>query len=1025
MTLSSTRRAFLFAAILVLTVFLVPSSRAAAAPAGTLLTPFYDFGQDDNGDGLYDYLVIDVTVDVTSPGLFAFRADLGQPQDVRAQLPVGVSHVHVAVYGWSLYNAGFDGPYDLMVELFDGNNLVRLDFVNYTTGAYTADEFQPPAAILSDPGIAYPLDTDSDGTADCLALNYTVNVTSTAEFYLRGEITGTSGYYVDSASWNEYPSLAVGIHRGTFQFPGWLLNATALDGPYQYDLAAVQNFTEYSFTVGYTVSFLSVTTAAYTHDQFDPPPLRLGAPLSDHGVDTDGDGLFEEIAVTVPLHLDVPATVSLWGLLGGGSLPMVMSNNQINRAVAAGDTSFDLLFPVFALTAAGDAGTFPVTIYVSAPSFPGLGLSDAYVTSFYDPSSLSPPSAALLVNKWTAPDTDADGKADFLEATINVTTQKEGDFFVQMYLYTSVNPPAVEAGAFIHVPALTTRNVVLRFSGVLVNRSATDGPWYYDARVTRLDAISGDRNGDVGLTPAYPRSAFVSLPNATLYANVWSTTLQQPAPYGTVLAVDPSRGFWTSAQIDGTGQAALPLYNGTFTLGLFRYNPLPVDQCIAANVTVSGLTVAQLDLPAIPESAYVWDATLDTWNTSSASLVHTQAYANQSFRIAADLYGNLDGVANATEMSWWARYPFTAPSAWPTQLPLDYLLTLSVDESPLTTTTREDTLVQGAGPYLAEAPIVARHNATFGSPVAPVDSHLHFVNVGLLYDEPGIESALTLHLPPTESSTATASPNVALHQTDASTWTIDPGLMPTPTTTFAAATIEATLAAPTDAPPVAIFTSATAERGVAVTFDGSSSTDDHGVVNYTWLVAMNGTDHFAYGVHAAFTFTEIGSYTVHLTVRDTVGQTSTVSHAVVVRDTTPPPRPTGIGAVLQPQGGGTVVNLSWNAVSADDLARYRVYRSTDGGHTFGLAFEVPADRATAVDAAASSGGTFAYRVTALDRYGNEGTPSETVQVTVPAPGGPTGTLDALVWVAIGAVAVAAVGAAAYVLLRRRRTPPAG
>jgi hypothetical protein len=74
--------------------------------------------------------------------------------------------------------------------------------------------------------------------------------------------------------------------------------------------------------------------------------------------------------------------------------------------------------------------------------------------------------------------------------------------------------------------------------------------------------------------------------------------------------------------------------------------------------------------------------------------------------------------------------------------------------------------------------------------------------------------------------------------------------------------------------------------GTTVPFDGSGSTDNVNVVNYTWTFIYV-TARTLYGISAIFTFDSIGIYEVTLTVRDASGNTATDTLQVNVTDVPP------------------------------------------------------------------------------------------------------------------------------------------
>lgn len=80
---------------------------------------------------------------------------------------------------------------------------------------------------------------------------------------------------------------------------------------------------------------------------------------------------------------------------------------------------------------------------------------------------------------------------------------------------------------------------------------------------------------------------------------------------------------------------------------------------------------------------------------------------------------------------------------------------------------------------------------------------------------------------------------------------------------------------PTDAAPTAAFTSSCS--ALACSFNGSGSTDDKGISGYAWNFGDGST---GTGVTPSHTYAAGGSYTVTLTVTDTIGQTASTSRTV-------------------------------------------------------------------------------------------------------------------------------------------------
>jgi len=73
-----------------------------------------------------------------------------------------------------------------------------------------------------------------------------------------------------------------------------------------------------------------------------------------------------------------------------------------------------------------------------------------------------------------------------------------------------------------------------------------------------------------------------------------------------------------------------------------------------------------------------------------------------------------------------------------------------------------------------------------------------------------------------------------------------------------------------------------------VTFNAYNSTDNIGIINYTWTFDYNGIKYILYGKSPSFVFHEAGDYLVTLEVFDEEGNLDTDTVNVTVRDITPP-----------------------------------------------------------------------------------------------------------------------------------------
>ncbi len=193
-------------------------------------------------------------------------------------------------------------------------------------------------------------------------------------------------------------------------------------------------------------------------------------------------------------------------------------------------------------------------------------------------------------------------------------------------------------------------------------------------------------------------------------------------------------------------------------------------------------------------------------------------------------------------------------------------------------------------------------------------------------------------------------------------------------------------------------------EGLAMNFDGSASSDNAGVVNYTWTF-VDGTPRTLYGMLPTHTFASPGSYTVTLTVRDAAGNSSSDTMTVSVLDVTPPTADPGADA-----SGVEGTDVSFDGTASTDNVGIDNYTWDFGDGT-------TAYGSTATHRFASAG-VHTVTLTVRDAAGNQDADTLSVTIVPRQSEGP----GVLVWAVIALIVVAVI-AATLLLLRRRKLPP--
>jgi PGF-pre-PGF domain-containing protein len=349
-------------------------------PAASLFPPHSDRGVDEDGDNFYDYLEIEVKLQVNVPrryhvsGMLESKSLLlenmvwDKPHEFmppihaweEVDLEAGEQVVKLRFSGTELHRAGLDGPYVVHLHLEDAE-WNWLGHGLHETKAYRATDFEPPPIQLVAPHTDHGVDLDGNGLYDFLQVEVTVDVRAAGTYLIGGILMPHAiplppeGEYVLSPEGEKLPvppelagpleaelqppitavekvTLAAGIQTVLLRFPGELIHQSKLDGPYTIELGIIKDFGTWEmFDMD-----LHRTSTAYEYTQFEPPAVGLTPPHVDYGLDTDNDGLYDALVVKVKLNVRKAGKFKLLGcLMDPYGAPLDRTAREVDLEVGA------------------------------------------------------------------------------------------------------------------------------------------------------------------------------------------------------------------------------------------------------------------------------------------------------------------------------------------------------------------------------------------------------------------------------------------------------------------------------------------------------------------------------------------------------------------------------------------------------------------------------------------------------------------------------------------------------------------
>jgi hypothetical protein len=213
-----------------------------------------------------------------------------------ADLSIGTNTMELNFKGAEIWKSKFDGPYTLVVILYD-ENCHQIDYKEYTTSAYSYTDFQQPSVSFRDTYSDYGLDTDSDGLYNYLTTEAEVNILAPGTYTILGWLSDSSeesDIIWDSGDFY----LDAGVQSMLLNFDGTSIYTHGTDGPYTLSFLAL--YDENGNLMDYQHD--AYTTSAYSYTDFQKPEellVALTGNYNDYGTDTGSNGLYDYLTVDV------------------------------------------------------------------------------------------------------------------------------------------------------------------------------------------------------------------------------------------------------------------------------------------------------------------------------------------------------------------------------------------------------------------------------------------------------------------------------------------------------------------------------------------------------------------------------------------------------------------------------------------------------------------------------------------------------------------------------------------------------
>jgi len=330
----------------------VHSYKEVFPQTGKIAGNYADYGLDLNGNGLFDFLALNVTVNITQAGNFTVSGWLSFNNSQIAsasnstELSTGIKKVALYFRGADVYRNKLNGSFEVSTIIYDEKNR-KLDYDNdtYNTSSYNYTKFERPIVYMNGSYYDAGNDTDSDDYYDFLSMNIGLNISIAGNYTVKGwlnvlnfsdETNETDEFLVAEAE--DFSYLNSGLQNKVLNFDGLSIYQSAMNGPYNLSVEVYDangSMVDYQYDV--------YETLAFNYTQFKRPAALIVDNYSDYATDTDGNGLFDYLVINVTVNVSKAGnyTLDAWLNKNDSEIEYVSNSTHLAAGIKIMQLRFD------------------------------------------------------------------------------------------------------------------------------------------------------------------------------------------------------------------------------------------------------------------------------------------------------------------------------------------------------------------------------------------------------------------------------------------------------------------------------------------------------------------------------------------------------------------------------------------------------------------------------------------------------------------------------------------------------------